>query len=80
MQELIRTNDLVLISFVDSVLKAEGIGLLVLDSHSSVIDGSIGMVPRRLMVADDDLPQARRLLTEAGLGHELREKDAGLWP
>lgn len=80
MQELIRTNDLVLISFVDSLLKAEGIGLLVLDSHASVIDGSVGMVPRRLVVGDDDLPQARRLLTEAGLGHELRDQGPGLWP
>lgn len=80
MQELIRTNDLVLISYVDSLLKAEGILLLVLDSHASAIDGSIGMVPRRLMVGDDDLTQARRLLAEAGLGHELRRQDAGPWP
>ncbi len=80
MQELIRTNDLVLISYVDSLLKAEGIPLLVLDSHASVIDGSIGMVPRRLMVGDDDLTQARHLLAEAGLGHELRQKGTGLWP
>ncbi|MFZ2872221.1 DUF2007 domain-containing protein [Zavarzinia sp.] len=80
MQELIRTNDLVLISYVDSLLKAEGIPLLVLDSHSSVIDGSIGMVPRRLMVGDDDQARARRLLTEAGLGQELHEKGTGFWP
>lgn len=79
MQELIRTNDLALIACVDSLLKAEGIALLVLDSHASVVDGSLGMVPRRLMVADDDLDAARRLVEAVGLGHELKQGPSP-WP
>ena len=38
----------------------------------SVLEGSIGMLPRRVMVADDQVAAARKLLTDAGLGHELR--------
>ncbi|MFA5121289.1 DUF2007 domain-containing protein [Zavarzinia sp.] len=72
MQELVRTNDLVLISFVDSLLRAEGIEALVLDGHTSAVDGSLGLLPRRIMVAEEDERRARRLLDEAGLAHELR--------
>lgn len=72
MQELIRTNDLVLLSFAESLLKAEGVAAVVLDGHASAVDGSLGMLPRRLMVDSDDGARARRLLEEAGLGHELR--------
>jgi hypothetical protein len=38
----------------------------------SVLEGSIGIFPRRILVAEEDAPAARRLLQEAGLGHELR--------
>jgi hypothetical protein len=70
--ELIRTNDLVLISYVESLLKAAGFESVVLDGHASAVDGSLGLLPRRIMVDAEDGPAARRLLTEAGLGHELR--------
>jgi len=72
MEELIRTNDLVLISFVDSLLTESGIGHLVLDTHMSVLEGSLGIIPRRILVDADESIRARRLMTDAGLGHELR--------
>ena len=76
MEELLRTNDLVLISFVDSLLREAGIDLLVADQNMSIIEGSLGVLPRRIMVPSDDLNQARRLLVDAGIGAEL-EKPKG---
>jgi hypothetical protein len=73
MIELIRTNDAVTISFVESLLRDAGIACFVADQNMSVLDGSIGILPRRVMVIDDDLPAARRLLTDAGIGNEMRE-------
>jgi len=71
-RELLRTNDMVLVSAVGALLDAAAIDHLVLDQNMSVIEGSLGVLPRRLLVADDDLTAARRLLSEAGLAHELR--------
>lgn len=71
-KELLRTNDPVLISFVVSLLDDSGIGNVVLDTHMSVLDGSIGILPRRIMVETDSLMQARRLLDQEGI-----EYDAG---
>lgn len=72
MRELLRTNDIVLVSAVEALLNGAAIGHLVLDQNMSVIEGSLGVLPRRLLVADDDLSAARLLLTQAGLAHELR--------
>lgn len=72
MRELLRTNDIVLLSAVEALLDGAGIGHLVLDQHMSVMEGSIGLLPRRLLVGDDEMAHARRLLREAGLGAELR--------
>jgi hypothetical protein len=74
-RELLRTNDIVLVSAVEALLNGAAIHHLVLDQNMSVIEGSLGVLPRRLLVADDDLLAARRLLTEAGLAHELRADD-----
>ncbi|SJZ72641.1 DUF2007 domain-containing protein [Consotaella salsifontis] len=71
MEELMRSNDAVLISFVDALLKDAQIPHFVADGHMSILDGSIGALPRRIMVAPDHLAQARRILTDADLGHEL---------
>jgi hypothetical protein len=71
-RELIRTNDMVLVSAVGALLDGAGIHHLVLDQNMSVLDGSIGILPRRLVVPDEDLGRAQDLLREAGLGHELR--------
>ena len=73
MKELLRTNDAVVISFAESLLKDAGIGCFVADQNMSVLDGSIGVLPRRVMVADDDLAAARRILTDAGIANEIRE-------
>lgn len=72
MEELIRSNDLVLIATVGALLEGAGIGHAVLDQHMANLEGSIGMLPRRVVVGRDDIDRARRFLTEAGLGHELR--------
>ena len=62
-----RTNDLVLISLIESVLGEAGVMFLVADQNMSVLEGSLGILPRRVLVAEDDQRQARRLLTEAGV-------------
>ena len=71
MDILLRTNDLVLISAIEAMLKGAEIQYFVADTHTSVIEGSVGAIPRRVLVASDSLAQARQLLTEAGLGHTL---------
>jgi hypothetical protein len=72
MRELIRTNDAVLVSAVVALLESAGIQSLVFDQNMSVLEGSLGILPRRVLVAEDHERRARRLLTEAGFGHELR--------
>jgi hypothetical protein len=71
-RELVRTNDVVLVSAIEALLNGADIHHLVLDQNMSVLDGSIGAIPRRILVHDDDNRQARQLLTDAGLAHELR--------
>ena len=75
MRELVRTNNPVLISAIQALLDGARIPHLLLDSHMSVLEGSLGILPRRLLVEERCLGDARRLLTEAGLGHELRPDD-----
>jgi hypothetical protein len=65
MKELLRTNNFVYLSFAQAVLQEAGIEHLVFDTHMSVMEGSLGVLPRRLMVADDDLLRAKKVLTEA---------------
>lgn len=72
MRELLRTNDAVLVSAIGALLDGARIPHMVLDQNMSVLEGSLGILPRRVLVADDYLLAARRLLTDAGLAHELR--------
>jgi hypothetical protein len=72
MIELLRTNDLVLISLIESVLADRGIDIFVADQHMSVLEGSAGFLQRRLMVSRDQASLARFALREAGLEGELR--------
>jgi hypothetical protein len=72
MIEIMRTNDIVLISVVSSLLDETNIAYFVADQHMSVIEGSSGFLARRIMVERDAETRARRLLTEAGFGEELR--------
>lgn len=73
MIELVRTNDAVIISFVESLLRDAGIQCLVADQNMSVLDGSIGVLPRRILVLEDDAAQARGILADAGIAHEIRQ-------
>ena len=66
MIELLRTNDVVRLSWLVALLADQGIEAIVLDSHMSIIEGSIGAIPRRLMVGEEQASRARRLLAEAG--------------
>lgn len=66
MKELLRTTDPVRLSWLTALLADAGIAAVVLDQHTSILEGSIGAIPRRLMVDDDDHAQARRVLREAG--------------
>ena len=72
MKELVRTNDMVLVSAISALLDGAKIPHMVLDQNMSVLEGSLGILPRRVLVAEDYLVAARRLLTDAGLAHELR--------
>ena len=72
MIELICANDIVLIGFARAVLEAAEIPVLVADRHRSLIEGSTGALGKRLRVPGEGAPRARRLLTDAGLAHELR--------
>ncbi len=72
MVEILRTNDLVLISAVESLLKAAGVGFFVADQHMAAVEGSLGFLPRRILVEKGEEKRARRLLVDAGLADELR--------
>jgi hypothetical protein len=65
MRELVRTNDPVTLSWLQALLAEAGIAVVVLDTHTSILEGSIGAIPRRLMVAEEDFDRARRLIAEA---------------
>ncbi len=72
MIEILRTNDIVLISAVEALLKAAGVGCFVADQHMAAVEGSLGFLPRRILVEKVEEDRARLLLTEAGLAGELR--------
>ncbi len=72
MVELARMNDPVLISYILSVLEEEGIEAVVLDEHTSILEGSIGAIQRRIMVLEEDLPGARQIIDDLAPG-ELKE-------
>jgi hypothetical protein len=76
LRELVRTNNPVVISAATALLDGAGIRHLVFDRNMSVLEGSVGILPCRLLVPDEDAAPARRLLNDAGLGHEL-VPDAG---
>ncbi len=66
MKELLRSNDAVRLSFVEATLKAAGIEAILLDQHTSIVEGSIGAIQRRIMVPEEQLARARTLLRELG--------------
>ncbi len=62
---VLKSNNPVLLSYAADVLGQAGIESVVFDTHASIMDGSMAMVPRRLMVADDDFARADLLLRQA---------------
>lgn len=73
MEELLRTNNPVTLSFVESLMREAGIGVLVADQNMSIVEGSLGVIPRRILVESDRLDQARRIVRDAGMENELRD-------
>jgi hypothetical protein len=73
MVEIVRTNDLVLVGFLQSLLENANIPVFVADSHMSALEVMNVIFPRRILVPDDQAAQARRLIRDAGLGAELRD-------
>jgi Putative prokaryotic signal transducing protein len=69
MRELLRSNDLVHLSWAQAALAAAGIESVLLDAHISSVEGNIGAFPRRLMVRDDLLEGARKVLAQAEQAH-----------
>ena len=67
MKELFRSNDVVLLSFVEALLSDAEIDHTVVDGNMSIIEGSVGILPRRMLVAKDQWEKARRILKDAGL-------------
>ena len=72
MRELVRTNDVVLISAIEALLRGAQIGHMVVDQNMSALEGSIGIFPRRILVGEAEIEAARRLLEDAGFAHEIR--------
>jgi Putative prokaryotic signal transducing protein len=68
MKELLRTNDIVRLSFLQALLRDSGVDTLILDHHTSLVEGSIGAIPRRLMVSERDYRLACSVLAAAGEG------------
>jgi len=71
MAELLRTTDIVLLTYVNSLLSGAGIPVHIADSHVSAVEGSIGVFQRRVLIPDGDLAEAIQILTDAGLKHHL---------
>ncbi|MCR9113126.1 MAG: DUF2007 domain-containing protein [Rhodobacteraceae bacterium] len=72
MKQLLSTTDPTIMAFAKALLQGEGIDCFELDVNMSILEGGIGIFPRRLMVADDDLTAASRALTDNGI--ELNER------
>lgn len=68
MQEILRSNDAVLLSFAEVLLRDAGLSPVLVDGNMSILEGSLGILPRRLMVGTHEVRKARRVLADAGLG------------
>jgi len=65
-KELLRTNDMIRLSWLSALLKDAGIDAIVLDGHTSVVEGSVNAIQRRIMVLDDYWQEAHQVLEDAG--------------
>jgi hypothetical protein len=75
MRVLLETNDTVLVNYVEVLLRDAGIEAVVLDGNMSILEGSVGAIPRRILVTPVRWQQARALLSEADLGQWLKADD-----
>jgi hypothetical protein len=75
MIEHMRTIDSVLLSGAEALMKEAGIIYFIADTNMSILEGSLGVIPRRFLVEEDRLDEARRYLIDAGLEHELKDHD-----
>ena len=71
MRELLRTTDPTVIAFATALLRGEGIDCFPLDHNMSVLEGSIGILPRRLMVREEDLRRALVVVEDNGIDRGL---------
>ncbi|MBU2983591.1 DUF2007 domain-containing protein [Lentibacter algarum] len=67
MKQLLSTNDMTEIAFAQALLQGEGINVFEMDVNISILEGSVGVLPRRLMVADQDHADAASILRDNGL-------------
>ncbi|MGS1095702.1 putative signal transducing protein [Aquamicrobium terrae] len=74
MIELVRTNDAVVISFIEALMRDAGIAYLVADQNMSIVDGSLGILPRRILVDAQQADAARKILVDAGIANEIRDQ------
>lgn len=74
MEELLRSNNMITLSFVQSLMRDAGIKCLWADQNMSTLEGSVGAIPQRILVDVDRLDEARRIIADAGLEKELRNK------
>lgn len=73
MEELLRTTDPTLVPFATALLRGEGIDCFALDTNISIVEGSLGIFPRRLMVREEDIARARKVLIDNGIEPYERE-------
>lgn len=71
MEALLKTNNPAVLSFVEALLSEANIEYLMLDQHMSIVEGSLGIIPRRVLVHETMLSRARQILMDADLGNEL---------
>jgi hypothetical protein len=74
MKEIMRSNNTVLLNFIEVLLRDAGIEAVIADGNMSVMEGSIGILPRRVLVAEEDELQAKRVLREAELGQWIKHE------
>ena len=77
MHEIVRSNNPVLLNFVEVLLKDAGLSPLLVDVHTSAVEGSIGVLPRRILIEESELSRARQVLREADLEHEISTRGSG---
>ena len=75
MVELVRTNDTVLVGFIEVLLRDAGVSVIVADENMSVLEGSLGVLPRRVLIDEEDEEQSKALLKDAGVGDWIKGRE-----